>query len=264
MGFKINSLFTFVSIFILTGCVQPPAYQPQPIAYNNFNQSYPAIQPSTQTNPFLNVSDTTKIAETNATKAVSKSFNSSNSGGFAVQVDRYATQIQGISSYENCGITAVMVSIKNQTKQPLYIDWGQFSASNGAGEFAPYPPYDVATLIMNSEGMNQALNGAASGAVAGGVGGALVGGVLMKALGGNFADGAKWGAGYGAVGGMAGGAVTYKQQLAQAVTSEIESRKLTPRSVYPNASMMGVLYFPAGVTKLNIYLPEQTVNLEIQ
>lgn len=63
---------------------------------------------------------------------------------------------------------------------------------------------------------------------------------------------------------MAGGAVAYKQQLAQAVASEIESRKLTPRSVYPNASIMGVLYFPAGVSKLNIYLPDQTVNLEIQ
>lgn len=261
---KKNYLVILAYGIIFSGCVKPPAYQPQPIAYNNFNQSYPAIQPLIQTNPFLNVSNTPKITETNATKAVSKSFNSSNTSGFAVQANRYATQIQGISSYENCGITAVMVSIKNQTKQPLYIDWGQFSASNGTGEFAPYPPYDVSTLIMNSEGMNQALNGAASGAVAGGVGGALVGGVLMKALGGNFADGAKWGAGYGAVGGMAGGAVAYKQQLAQAVVSEIESRKLTPRSVYPNASMMGVLYFPAGVSKLNIYLPDQTVNLEIQ
>lgn len=187
MGLKFNSVCIFVSVFGLSGCVQPPAYQPQPIAYNNFNQSYPAIQPSAQTNPFLNVSNTTNIMETNTTKSVSKSSNSSNTGGFAVQANKYATQIQGISSYENCGITAVMVSIKNLTTVPLYIDWGQFSASNGTGEFAPYPPYDVATLIMNSEGMNQALNGAASGAVAGGVGGALVGGLVMSALGGNFA-----------------------------------------------------------------------------
>lgn len=264
MDLKFNSLYIFVLVFVLSGCVQPPAYQPQPIAYNNFNQSYPVLQSSTQANPFLNIPNTVQMMENNATRTVLKSFNSSNTGGFAVQANKYATQIQGISSYENCGITAVMVSIKNLTTVPLYIDWGQFSASNGTREFAPYPPYDVATLIMNSEGMNQALNGAASGAIAGGVGGALVGGLVMSALGGNFADGAKWGAVGGATGGMAGGAVAYKQQLAQAVASEIESRKLTPRSVYPNASIMGVLYFPAGVSKLNIYLPDQTVNLEIK
>lgn len=264
MGLKFNSLYIFVSVFVLSGCVQPPAYQPQPIAYNNFNQSYPSTQPSTQTNPFLNVSNTPQIMESNGTKTVSKSFNSSNTGGFAAQANRYATQIQGISSYEHCGITAIMVSIRNLSKQPIYIDWGQFSASNGMGEYAPYPPQDVATLIMNSEGFNQALNGAATGAVTGAAGGALLGGAVMAALGGNFAEGAKWGAVGGATGGMAGGAVAYKQQLAQAVASEIESRKLTPRSVYPSATIMGVLYFPAGVSKLNIYLPDQTVNLEIQ
>jgi hypothetical protein len=264
MNWKVKTFSIFISMIGLGGCVQPPAYQPQPIAYNNFSHSYATAQPTVQSNPFLNVSNTTaQLPEGNATGNIYNT-NSSTVGGFAVQANKYATQIQGISSYEHCGITAVMVLIKNQTRQPLYIDFGQFSASNGVSEYAPYPPSDVATLIMNSEGFNQALNGAVSGTVAGAAGGALLGGIVMSALGGNFADGAKWGAVGGATGGMAGGAVAYKQQLAQAVASEIESKKLTPRSIYPNASLMGVLYFPAGLSTLNIYLPDQTVHLNIQ
>lgn len=264
MGSRVKKIFYFniLIIFFIVGCTQPPAYQPQPIAYNNFSQSKLITQPSTQSNPFLNGSNLAQTVDINTTKNIID--NSQQNNGFAIQATRYATQIQGIKSYENCGITAIMISIKNITKQPLYIDFGQFSASNGTNEFAPYPPHDVATLIMNSEGFNQALNGAVSGAVTGAAGGALIGGVIMSALGGKFSDGAKYGAVGGATGGMAGGAVAYKQQLVQAVTSEIESRKLTPRTIYPNASLMGVLYFPAGISTLNIYLPEQTVNLKIQ
>jgi hypothetical protein len=256
-----------VLILIVTlamgGCMQPPAYQPQPITYNNFNKSYSSQQITNQQNPFINKS-TNITAANNLNYSPSASQNTENINTFMISVNRYSTQIQGISSYETCGITAVMISLKNQTKQPIYIDWGQFSASNGSGEYAPYPPQDVATIMMNSEGFNQVVNGAVSGAVAGAAGGALLGGTVMAALGGNFADGAKWGAVGGATGGMAGGAVAYKQQLAQAVASEIESRKLTPRNVYPSATIMGVLYFPAGISKINVYLPEQTISLDIQ
>ena len=91
--------------------------------------------------------------------------------------------------------------------------------------------------------------------------GALLGGLAAVALGLKFSDGAGLGAVSGGIGGIGGGAAAYRQRFTQSIASEIESKKFTSRNIYPNTTVTGVLFFPAGISGLKLHLPTKTVDI---
>ena len=275
-------------MLILHGC-GPVAYQPKPIAYNNISAQQQVV--SYDANPFIQhqasaptqqiavpadapksqveqkTKTTTKTNKMKYTKKETQPVESNVTSvptapqvQLGISANRYSSQITDIS-YEQCGISAIAVSIKNQSLLPIYIDITQFSATTAMGEVQPYMPIDVANIAMNSEGFNQALRGAGEGAVAGAAGGALLGGLAAVALGLKFSDGAGLGAVSGGIGGIGGGAAAYRQRFTQSIASEIESKKFTSRNIYPNTTVTGVLFFPAGISGLKLHLPTKTVDI---
>ena len=277
-------------VLFFGGC-GPVAYQPRPIVYNNMPAAQQIVQYE-NSNPFLqnqkpmqNIQAETQPQHEQNTKIllqqkkvsqkkIAKTINQQQAPTGSVQeqalpqiqlgisASRYQSQISGIS-YEQCGMIAVMVSVKNQSLQPVYVDIAQFSATTALGEIQPYMPIDVANIAMNSEGFNQAINGAIEGTVAGAAGGALLGGLAAVALGFKFNDGARLGAVSGGIGGMGGGAQTYRQKFAQALSSEIESKKFASRNIYPNTTISGVLFFPSDISNLKLHLPTKSIDIAI-
>jgi len=273
------------SFIILQGC-GPVAYQPKPITYdkmpiqqqivqyeanNPFIRQYPlqAQQVATAVETELPVSEEAiKIDKKQIKKQLTPKQTQAivSSPIFAPQIQlgvsasKYASQISGMN-YEQCGIAAVVVSINNQSAQPVYVDITQFSATTAMGEMQPYMPIDVVNIAMNSEGFNQAIKGAAEGAFAGATGGAIVGGLVAVALGLKFEHGARLGAVSGGIGGVGGGAQGYRQKFSQAMSSEVESKKFMSRNIYPNTTVTGVLFFPNEITGLKLHLPTKTVNI---
>ncbi len=266
-------------LFIVQGC-GPVAYQPRPIAYNNMPiqqqiVSYDSPNPFMQSQTYqqITVPNVTQSLTLQSTKAQEIAKNENNAMSTQIQpsppqiqlaigASKYLSQITNVS-YEQCNISAVAVTIKNQSPQPVYVDITQFSATTLMGEVQPYMPIDVASIAMNSEGFNQALRGAGEGAVVGAAGGALLGGLAAVALGLKFEHGARLGAVSGGIGGVGGGATAYRQQLAQSLASEIESKKFISRNIYPNTTFTGVLFFPAGISELKLHLPTKTVDINL-